>query len=440
MSRTFDRLNVQTPHAPGLDVPWTTSDSVFRMLVVVALCLEIVVFVEPAPVDVAIILGLGLGLFLRKLDFSAVGTLPLVSLVAFALANLASMYDPADMDRAVWYVLVTLYLIGSWFFFVGLIGHYREPMMATLVNTYSFAGLISALLGIGGYFNVLPFQSASLLAGRAQGLFKDPNVYGPYFVPVALFALTRIMDGIATWRAKLYWIVLFLSSVLAILLCFSRACWLNFAVSLPIFLIAKHVFVKPQRTSRQNPVVAAAVLAGTALFLVFLIDTPTVQQMMAQRVTGSGLQGYDRVRFATQSLALEAAAHRPLGIGPGQSELVFAYATHSMYMRILSENGLIALIAMLLFIGATAARAISVARTAETRWVRNVNVVVLACIVGHLVNSAVIDTVHWRHIWFIFALPWAPLRVREYSSHLRVRRSPSRRRAPLLTVPKFVGE
>jgi len=29
-----------------------------------------------------------------------------------------------------------------------------------------------------------------------------------------------------------------------------------------------------------------------------------------------------------------------------------------------------------------------------------------SCIAGYLVNSAVIDTVHWRHVWLFLALAW----------------------------------
>jgi O-antigen ligase len=146
--------------------------------------------------------------------------------------------------------------------------------------------------------------------------------------------------------------------------------------------------------------------------------------MLSQRVTSTGLQDYDRVRFATQGLSLQIAEERPLGIGPGQAEEVLGYATHSMYLRILSENGITALLALLVFIGATMARALTVVRRGENQWFRELNLAVLACVAGHLINSIFIDTVHWRHIWFIYALPWAParLRVSAWRSRLPLRR------------------
>ena len=414
-------------------------DLLFRGLVICIMCLEIVVFIEPAPVDVVLVACLVLGICLGKLGFAAVETAPLVSLAVFALANLVSMYDPFDPARAVWYVFVTLYLVASWFFFVGLIGRYGEPMIATLINAYCFAGLISALLGAGGYLGLLPFRDTLLLNGRARGLFKDCNVYGPYFVPMALFALTRLMDTSVSKRAKAVPAVLFFFAVLAILLAFSRACWLNFAVSLAVLFLTQQMFMNSGIVARRRLRMGALVVLGGALTVIVLVHTAPVKEMLALRVTSNGLQDYDRVRFATQSLSLETAERRPLGIGPGQAELVFGYATHSMYLRILSENGLVALAALLIFIGSTAARALAYVRHGRNDWLRDINLVVLACIVGHLVNSAVIDTVHWRHIWFIYALPWMPLSLREQPWRPHWSRVMPAKRAPLFAGPRLIG-
>ncbi|MDP9054610.1 MAG: hypothetical protein M3N93_09960, partial [Acidobacteriota bacterium] len=162
--------------------------------------------------------------------------------------------------------------------------------------------------------------------------------------------------------------------------------------------------------------------------------------MMAMRITSNGLQNYDRIRFATQNLALEHARTHLLGIGPGQVELVFNYATHSMYIRILSENGIFALLAILVFIFATVARSIRLIEHAEDPWYREVNLVVLACIAGHLANSFAIDTVHWRHIWFLYALPWAPARVQRYSASVARRvASIGFDRRPVLATPGFTA-
>src|SRR5258708_39138186 len=145
MNGTIDRLFVDAGKNKH-----TSEDGLLQALVCLAMLLEIVVFVEPAPVDAAMLFCLGLCVLLGKFSLAAVGNLPLISLTVFALANLISMYDPLDPDRALWCVLVTLYLVGSWFFFVGLIDRYGQPIMARLINSYYFAGLLSAVLVVGG--------------------------------------------------------------------------------------------------------------------------------------------------------------------------------------------------------------------------------------------------------------------------------------------------
>jgi hypothetical protein len=420
-------------------------DRIFRAAVMLTILLEIIVFIEPAPVDLAVVLCLGVALLLGKLRFPGLDVLPVVTLVVFALANLVSMYDPIDPSVAFRYVLVTFYLAGTWFFFTGVAGRYGKPFLAVMINTYCLAALISAVLGVGAYFGVLPFKDTLLLGGRARGLFKDCNVYGPFFVPSALFALTRIMDSRSTLREKSPAIVVGLFSVLAILLSFSRACWINFVLALVIFLGGQLFFsgLRSQisrREIQQRIRAGTGLLAGGALSVVLLSQVPVVADMMDQRLTSNGLQDYDRVRFATQELALETAKARPLGIGPGQVELAFDYATHSLYVRILTENGVFGLLALLTFIGGTAWRCVTVIQRAEDPWYRELNLVVLATIAGHMVNSFVIDTVHWRHIWFIYALPWAPLRLRSYSVAFASRAAQiNLNRRPALAAPGISG-
>jgi O-antigen ligase len=420
-------------------------DRIFRLLVVLALLLEIVVYIEPAPVDALIVVCIGGGLIFRKLVFPTLGTAPVLSLAVFAMANLVSMYDLIDPEHGLQYVLVTFYLVASWFFFVGVASRYGKPFIATMINAYCLAGVFSALIGIAAYYNVIPFQDRLLMGGRVRGLFKDCNVYGPFFVPVALFALMRILDGRSRWHEKITPLIALGSSLLAMLLCYSRACWINFSIALVFFLGGQVAFpgLRKQLSTKelsQRIRIATFVLAAGTAAVATLVVSPSVSGMLAERVTASGLQNYDRIRFATQAVALETAAERPFGIGPGQVEENFDYATHSMYLRILSENGIVALIAVLVFIGATIARSVSVIEHAGDPWFRDINLVVLACIVGHLVNSVVIDTVHWRHIWFIYALPWAPAQLQRYARRAaasvpRMRSDPRR----VFATPGFTG-
>jgi O-antigen ligase len=244
---------------------------------------------------------------------------------------------------------------------------------------------------------------------------------------MALFAIGRLLDEDTPARAKLTDAVIFLSALTGMLLSFSRACWLAFGAALVVYFFSQFLPAEGRQPGRPRLQGAATVLVAGIGLSVILINTPAVKDMLAMRVTDSGLQGYDRVRFATQALSLEEAQNRPLGIGPGQAEVVFGYATHSMYMRILSENGVFALLAILIFVGATLARTWQNIRHTPDPVFGEINRVVLASIAGHLLNSAVIDTVHWRHIWFIYALPWLNVTPLHYWRPLRARTTIRRR-------------
>ena len=61
--------------------------------------------------------------------------------------------------------------------------------------TYVVAGVISALFGIVGYFHLVPQYEIFLLNGRSKGLFKDCNVYGPFFVPIVLIAINLLLEA-----------------------------------------------------------------------------------------------------------------------------------------------------------------------------------------------------------------------------------------------------
>jgi len=408
----------------------TMGDQLLHKLVILAMLLEIIVNIEPAPVDAVVVLCLVVTVLAGKLDFSQISVPALVFIGIFSFMNLVSLYDTFDPAHATEYVAITLYLVGSWLLFAGLIGRYGKSFTQTLIAAYCVAGLLSSLLGIAGYFHLVPFWKQLLLNGRARGFFKDCNVYGPFFVPMALFALARVMDRRTAVRTRIWQAVLFAAAILAILLCFSRACWLNFGVGLGVLLIGQFLLT-PKHERARGLAGKAAILVAGFVGVMLLLNIPAVHSMLAIRVNSDRLQGYDRVRFATQSVALEAAEAHPFGIGPGQSEAVFDYSTHSMYLRILVENGILALLAVLAFIAVTMKRCLALMRHAADPKVREIGLVVFACICGHLINSFVIDTVHWRHIWFIYALPWLPAPVFRYirgldpRERLRTRYSPT---------------
>ena len=205
--------------------------------------------------------------------------------------------------------------------------------------------------------------------------------------------------------ASLHGSVLALAS-LGVLLSYSRACWINYSISVAAYFVFSYLLrpVSMPPPFSMTRALLFATLAGASV--VGIMQLPAVKAMMAERVTKTGLQGYDRDRFHAQRMAYQSALVRPLGIGPGQAEEQFDYATHSSYMRVLSENGFVGFFAYLGFVLLTLGRSLAMTRRTNSIFWRRVFLIAAACIVGHMVNSAVVDTVHWRHYWFLLALPW----------------------------------
>jgi hypothetical protein len=383
-----------------------TPNRLFLIGVGLAIALSSIVMYEPAPVD-ALVLGLSvIGFLSGILSFRGIQPVGLIPLAFFAVANIVSLYDPLNPWRATWYIFVTLYLCLSWLFFVSFLWSYGTGGMRTIVKTYSFAAMLCIVPGLLSYFHIIGLQHYLLLYGRPKGTFKDPNVYGPYLIPVALFAVAGLIWTRKSKKTALLQGAIALIAATGIFLSYSRACWINFLVSLFGYLFMAFLF-RPAGSPLPFPISRIVLLfAGLTVCMAALLQVPEVQEMIAHRVTSSGLQGYDRDRFRTQRMALESVTNRPLGIGPGQAEQTFHYATHSSYMRVLSENGVVGAAAFVVFIGASLIRGLVMGwKTRDPFW-QKIFFIASACILGHIINSGVVDTVHWRHFWLLLALPW----------------------------------
>jgi hypothetical protein len=407
--------------SPGVSV--RTPNKLFLFGVGLAMALSSIVLVEPAPVD-ALVMGLFVvGVCSGIIGLRGLQPIAVIPLVVFMVANVISLYDPINSTRAIWYILVTLYLCASWAFFVGVLWAFDKRGMDLMIKMYAVAGMICIIPGLLSYFHIIGFQNTLLLFGRPKGTFKDPNVYGPYLIPIALFAVAGLISKQKNARSAMLHTAVALISIVGIFLSYSRACWINLAISLVAYLFFSLMF-RPAGTPSPFPVSRAILaFAGVALCVGVAMQIPEVQQMMAQRLTSNGLHSYDRDRFATQHMALEAALAHPLGIGPGQVEEAFHYSTHSSYMRVLGENGFLGEVGYSVFVVVCLVRGIVMGwRTKDPYW-EKIFFIASACIMGHIINSAVVDTVHWRHYWFLLALPWyQPKALSERMHGLRVRR------------------
>jgi O-antigen ligase len=116
-------------------------------------------------------------------------------------------------------------------------------------------------------------------------------------------------------------------------------------------------------------------------------------------------QQYDTSRFGAQASGAELATSHPLGLGPGQFELVSDTSAHSLYVRSLAEQGVTGaaiIVALVLLTLLLAAR--NAVEGNDTYGIHSA--ALLGAWVGIAANSGFIDTLHWRHFWVVAALIW----------------------------------
>ncbi len=109
--------------------------------------------------------------------------------------------------------------------------------------------MIAALLGIAGYFNLVPGGRDLLtLYDRARGTFKDPNVLGAFLILPALFVLQSVVsDRLGkSFRSSIAFVIM----ALAILLAFSRAAWGGLVIT-SAFMLALMVLTSNSHRAAQ---------------------------------------------------------------------------------------------------------------------------------------------------------------------------------------------
>jgi O-antigen ligase len=97
------------------------------------------------------------------------------------------------------------------------------------------------------------------------------------------------------------------------------------------------------------------------------------------------------------------------GYGPGQYgptvERVMdsEYAAHSLYIRVMLENGIVGFITLIGFFSVVILYIFKICIHKVGRE-REIGIVILSILCGILINSIVVDTLHWRHFWLFVGL------------------------------------
>jgi O-antigen ligase len=367
--------------------------------VVIGVFLIGAVKVEPAPSDGVFAVLIAVAAVTGRLSATRI-PLSVGGLIgAFLALNLLSAVEALEPLVAGRFFAITLYLavLGLW-----VCGYVDARHRARLLmGAYLSAATASALFGCLALFAPIPGRELLLtLDGlRAQALFEDPNVFGPFLVPPALVLIEEILrPRLLRLRLATKAALLFLLGA-GVLFAYSRAAWLNLTVAVVVMLVVMAMRRDGARmaTALLVTLVVAGAGVGGALMATGSLD------FLKERAS---LQSYDSDRFGAQREGLRLAERYPFGIGPGQFELHSPVATHSTYVRAVAEQGVLGLATVF---GLLLATLVLAARNAvlgrDTYGIGSAALLGAWC--GLLANSLFVDTLHWRHLWVVAALVWA---------------------------------
>ena len=364
-----------------------------------------VVFTEPAPVDV---LTMGLVVLLPVIGLVAISRSLIVLLAAMltaAAAGILAATNAADLPLAMTHTGISLYMYVATFTFAAFVAKSPEAHTRLILNAYVWAAVAAALLGIVGYFDLIPGANDVMTRyGRATGLFKDPNVFGPFLVPALVYGMSRLTG--ARLRNSVPLLGLMLVIGLGMLLSFSRGAWINLGVAAIIFGALHILTVRSNRARLRFAVLAAmGVVALSALVLVAL-QFDAVSGLASQRASLD--QSYDEGpegRFGGQQKAAGLILENPLGLGAQQFVPQYHHEEpHNVYLTMFLNAGWVG---GLIFLGLVATTCVWGLRHAFVRCATQpLFLVVYACFVAQALEGSIIDLDHWRHFYLLLALVW----------------------------------
>jgi hypothetical protein len=242
-----------------------------------------------------------------------------------------------------------------------------------------------------------PANALSLEGVRIQGLFKDPNVFGPFVVPAIALLVTR-------WP-HLPWVVR-LTALILVLLPVPASVSRGAALALLVTLVVLGTVAGFRKWHKTAAYCLMLLTIGAAAQLLILAVPGS--SFAEQRLT-TALLAHDADRFAGQLAGLTYLVAHPtlIGVGPGNYEVVIGLPSHETYERMLVETGPLSVVGLL---------ALFVAAIGFIRSRERATIAWVAALVGFAAYGFFIDILHWRHFWLVLAIPFA-IRAHQTATH-----------------------
>lgn len=367
-------------------------------------CGSIVLF-EPSPYEFLFLLvlpfGIVAGVGIHRGTFSLFAIIALFVPFALIAVMQARYGEPFD---AFLYTSVTIFLLLTTFFAANFVADAPLVHMRLIVKAYIATAVFSALIGMFAYLGILPGEELFTLYGRAKAMFEDPNVFGPFLVLPACFALQRVLLGQirkASWGA-LWYVILFLG----VFVSFSRGAW--GAMALASFLTFILCFALEARAQQKVRMLILMIggLGALVVMLAGLLSIPEVNELFRERA--SLTQTYDTGetgRFGRQAYALDLALKNPWGMGPLQfRNLRIVEEPHNTYLSVIHSYGWGGGLLFWALTIVTFWRALTALGMNSPN--RLLIIPLFAAYTPLALQAALIDVDHWRHYFLVMGLIW----------------------------------
>lgn len=357
------------------------------------------VYIEPAPYDILLIfISFWYIMFFRTKSKQNL-IIPLTFVWLFVCCNILSLFFASQFAWSLRYFLITLYLCISYIFLIAFVSDYKIIGLNAIFSGYTISAIITSIIGILSYFNILPFYRG-VREGRLISTFKDANVMAPFIIVITIYSLNKILTG--KRKFIIFWIITFIVTNFSVFLSFSRGAWLNLACSLAFYFFFIIIIGENYKRKYFKLVVLIFVCFIAFYSIYFIINRyEEIGKMTIYRIT-KPLSS--ETRFERQKYVLQVFFESPLGRGPGSSKFLNP-AQHNVYLQVLYENGVFAFFCFLIFIIISLIK--SIKQIFKYKYSENnIALIVASILFGLIINSMFIDSLHWRHMWLILAIPW----------------------------------
>jgi hypothetical protein len=365
------------------------------------------VMIEPSPYEYAFALVFPLSLF-AGLKFYRTNVPLILLTVAFSPFALTGAFQATanPVTKTIVFEMVTIFLLLTCFFVANYVAEAPQERARRIMWAYTAIAVISAIVGTLAYLGLIPGGSSLFtLYGRAKAFFKDPNVFGPFLILPAVYALQRLLFA-STRRQVAINGGIILILLIGVFVSFSRAAWGNLLGSSVLLFVLCFALEANARDKVRMILLAMVGIICVLVALGGLLSIPAVGRLFTERASVE--QNYDsgeNGRFGRQGFAFELALSHPLGIGPGEFRtLRNTEEPHDTYANVIHVYGWGGALCYYGLIILTLIRGFGALIKRSPN--RRLLIPLLSVYVPLIIEAGIIDIDHWRHYFLIVGMIW----------------------------------